>query len=214
MMMKKKKRKKKQKKRIKKKNNNSSEVASTQKKKTETPIFGLDELKSILKNAEDEKKKTKTKEPATKKAKKEDSVKKEKGTTKPTTPVPATNPKQPDKKLLTQIVRLPSGLQYQDVQIGKGAEVKNGQNLKVRYKGLLQDGHVFDTNMPRGKPFGFRLGGGDVISGWNHGIAGMKIGGKRNLLLPAHLGYGAKGSPPDIPPNAPLIFEVQLISAN
>jgi len=67
--------------------------------------------------------------------------------------------------------------------------------------------------MPKGRPFAFRLGSPEVIQGWNIGMAGMKVGGKRNLLVPAHLAYGAKGSPPDIPPNSPLIFEVHVISA-
>jgi len=143
-----------------------------------------------------------------KETKKQDSKTKQTVATPKVAPIP-----QPLQEQMTQITKLPSGLQYQEVKLGKGPVVKEGQNLKVRYKGLLQDGHEFDTNMPRGKPLSFVLGSRSIIQGWNIGIQGMRVGGRRNLLIPPHLGYGAKGSPPDIPPNAPLIFEIHLMSA-
>jgi len=84
----------------------------------------------------------------------------------------------------------------------------------VRYRGVLtQSGTEFDSNMPRGKPFRFTLGAGDVIRGWDLGLAGMKVGGKRRLVIPAHLGYGSRGAPPEIPPNSSLTFDVELLSA-
>jgi len=111
------------------------------------------------------------------------------------------------------IVTLSGGVQYQEVFIGNGKPVKTGQSLQVRYKGMLQNAFVFDQNMPRGKPFTFVLGDSNVIQGWNQGIQGMRVGGRRNLLIPASLGYGARGKPPDIPPNSPLIFELEVLSA-
>jgi len=119
--------------------------------------------------------------------------------------------KKDQKKEIT-VVKLPSGVQYQEVREGTGPESKPGNKLKVRYKGMLQNGKVFDSNMPRGQPFVFTLGEPGVIQGWNLGLAGMKKGGRRNLLIPAQYGYGRKGSPPTIPPNAPLIFEIELLS--
>jgi len=120
---------------------------------------------------------------------------------------------KPQAKPVTKVtvIKLPSGVQYQEVAIGQGQLVKDGETLSVRYKGMLQNGNVFDTNMPKGRPFRFQLGGKGVITGWNFGLRGMKVGGRRNLLIPPQHAYGSAGSPPTIPPNSPLIFEIHLI---
>ena len=107
-----------------------------------------------------------------------------------------------------------SGLQYIDEVVGTGESPKPGQNVTVHYTGTLEDGTKFDSSLDRGQPYTFRIGTGVVVKGWDEGIMTMKAGGKRRLLIPAKLGYGAAGNPPRIPPNAPLIFELQLISVN
>jgi len=109
-------------------------------------------------------------------------------------------------------VTLPSGLQYEDTLVGKGAVATKGNRLQMRYKGSLATGQVFDSNMPRGRPFSFKLGAGEVIRGWDEGLQGMRVGGKRTLKIPSALGYGSRGAGPKIPPNANLTFEVELIS--
>jgi FKBP-type peptidyl-prolyl cis-trans isomerase FkpA len=109
------------------------------------------------------------------------------------------------------VVTTDSGLQYEDTQPGNGAEAKAGQNVSVHYRGFLKDGQMFDSSLKRGQPFQFRLGGGQVIRGWDEGVAGMKVGGKRTLIIPAELGYGARGAGNVIPPNSTLIFEVELL---
>jgi FKBP-type peptidyl-prolyl cis-trans isomerase len=108
-------------------------------------------------------------------------------------------------------VKLPSGLQYEDTLVGKGAVATKGNRLQMRYKGTLATGQVFDSNMPRGRPFTFKLGAGEVIRGWDEGLQGMRVGGKRTLKIPSALGYGSRGAG-KIPPNANLTFEVELIS--
>jgi FKBP-type peptidyl-prolyl cis-trans isomerase len=105
----------------------------------------------------------------------------------------------------------PSGLEYQDLKVGDGAEAKPGKNVDVHYTGWLLDGTKFDSSVDRGKPFSFRLGAGEVIRGWDEGVAGMKIGGKRKLRIPAELGYGSRGAGGVIPGNATLIFDVELL---
>jgi FKBP-type peptidyl-prolyl cis-trans isomerase FkpA len=109
----------------------------------------------------------------------------------------------------------PSGLQIEDVKVGSGAEAKGGSNVLVHYTGwLYQDstkGTKFDSSKDRGQPFSFPLGAGHVIKGWDEGVAGMKIGGTRNLVIPPELGYGARGAGGVIPGNATLIFEVELL---
>ncbi len=99
-----------------------------------------------------------------------------------------------------------------DLVVGTGAEAVNGDTLTVHYTGWLADGTKFDSSYDRGTPFVFRLGTGAVISGWDQGIPGMKVGGKRRLIIPPSLAYGASGRPPQIPGNATLKFEVELLS--
>jgi peptidylprolyl isomerase len=107
-----------------------------------------------------------------------------------------------------------SGLKYIDEVVGTGASPKPSQNVTVHYTGTLEDGTKFDSSVDRGQPYPFRIGTGAVIKGWDEGVMTMKVGGKRRLMIPAKLGYGAAGNPPKIPPNAPLIFEVELLSVN
>src|SRR6185437_3134952 len=102
-------------------------------------------------------------------------------------------------------------LVIEDIRVGTGAEAKAGQAVSVHYVGTLTDGKKFDSSRDRGKPFDFPLGGGRVIKGWDQGVAGMKVGGLRKLTIPPSLGYGAAGFPGAIPPNATLIFEVELV---
>ena len=102
-------------------------------------------------------------------------------------------------------------LQIEDLVVGTGEEAKNGQNVSVHYTGWLTNGTKFDSSVDRGRPFNFPLGGGRVIKGWDVGVAGMKIGGKRKLTIPPEMGYGARGAAGVIPPNATLVFEVELL---
>ena len=103
------------------------------------------------------------------------------------------------------------GLGVSDLVVGKGTEAVKGDSVKVHYVGTLLDGTEFDSSRKHGEPFDFELGAGRVIKGWDEGVAGMKVGGKRKLTVPASLGYGMRGSPPVIPPNATLVFEVELL---
>src|SRR5262245_28917726 len=110
-----------------------------------------------------------------------------------------------------QVTTTSSGLQYEDTVVGTGAEAIAGKGVEVHYTGTLADGTKFDSSHDRKKPFSFRLGGRQVIAGWDEGVAGMKVGGNRKLVLPANIGYGSRGVPGVIPPNAQLTFVVELL---
>lgn len=110
-----------------------------------------------------------------------------------------------------ETMTLDNGLQYQDLVVGDGAEVSAGQVAEVHYTGWLVDGTKFDSSVDRGQTFSFPVGAGMVIQGWDIGVAGMKVGGKRRLTIPAELGYGDRGAGGVIPPGATLVFEVELI---
>jgi len=107
--------------------------------------------------------------------------------------------------------KTPSGLEYWDIKAGTGAVAQSGHKVKVHYTGWLTNGKKFDSSVDRGQPFEFMLGAGQVIKGWDEGVAGMKVGGKRQLKIPPNLGYGAAGAGGVIPPNATLIFDVELL---
>jgi FKBP-type peptidyl-prolyl cis-trans isomerase len=103
-----------------------------------------------------------------------------------------------------------SGLQYWDIKEGTGRTAEKGQRVKVHYTGWLTNGKKFDSSVG-GQPFGFRIGSGEVIKGWEEGVTGMKVGGKRQLRIPPSLAYGAQGYPGAIPPNATLVFDIELL---
>jgi len=113
---------------------------------------------------------------------------------------------------------LPSGLRYTDSKVGDGAAATAGRKVSVHYTGWLDNkgekGKKFDSSLDRGQPFSFTLGGGQVIKGWDEGVAGVKVGGKRTLVIPPELGYGARGAGGVIPPNATLIFDVELLKVD
>ncbi len=104
-----------------------------------------------------------------------------------------------------------SGLQYVDLVVGNGDSPQTGQTVIVHYTGWLEDGTKFDSSVDRGEPFDFEIGRGGVIAGWDEGVATMQVGGKRRLIIPPDLAYGARGSGGVIPPNATIIFEVELL---
>jgi FKBP-type peptidyl-prolyl cis-trans isomerase FkpA len=119
--------------------------------------------------------------------------------------------KDKDKKEEKKEVTTKSGLKYTDLKEGEGTAAKSGDTVEVHYTGWLTDGKKFDSSLDRKQPFSFKLGAGRVIKGWDEGVAGMKVGGKRKLTIPPELGYGAQGAGGVIPPNATLIFEVELL---
>ena len=119
-----------------------------------------------------------------------------------------TFPPTPSANLIT----LDSGLQFEDLQVGTGEQAASGNTVSVHYTGWLEDGTQFDSSVERGEPFSFSLGAGGVIKGWDLGVAGMRVGGTRLLIIPAELGYGDAGAGGVIPPGATLIFEVQLLA--
>jgi FKBP-type peptidyl-prolyl cis-trans isomerase len=117
-----------------------------------------------------------------------------------------------DKKEEPKTITTDSGLKYQDLKVGDGKEAKKGDTVDVHYTGWLTNGKKFDSSHDRGKPFTFRLGAGMVIKGWDEGVAGMKTGGKRKLMIPAKLAYGDRAVGGGlIPANSDLVFEVELI---
>jgi len=124
---------------------------------------------------------------------------------------PAAKPKpQPPAKEQKEVTTA-SGLKYVDLKVGTGEEARAGDKVTVHYTGWLTDGTKFDSSVDRGQPFVFPLGARRVIRGWDEGVAGMKVGGKRKLTIPPDLGYGARGAGNVIPPNATLVFDVELL---
>jgi FKBP-type peptidyl-prolyl cis-trans isomerase len=115
-------------------------------------------------------------------------------------------------KVTGEGTKIASGLQFWDIKLGTGQEAKNGDHVKVHYTGWLTSGKKFDSSVDAHQPFDFRIGSGDVIKGWDEGVTGMKVGGKRQLKIPPALAYGEKGYPGVIPANATLIFDIRLVA--
>ena len=130
----------------------------------------------------------------------------------PMNPDPAANTYAPALGItLAQFTKQASGLYTHDDTTGTGPVATPGKTVQVHYTGWLADGDKFDSSLDRGEPIAFTLGQGEVIRGWDEGIAGMKVGGARTLVIPGALAYGVRGSPPDIPPNSVLVFRVKLV---
>jgi peptidylprolyl isomerase len=135
----------------------------------------------------------------------------------PTAPLPPAVPAPNvdlDKETGKPVITTPSKLKYVDIVLGPGAAVKTGDHVTVNYIGKLADGTKFDSSYDRGQPMDFIVGARQVIPGWDEGVVGLKVGGKRKLIIPPELGYGLAGVPNVIPPNATLTFEVELLSIN
>ena len=134
------------------------------------------------------------------------------------TTAPWTNPAGAADGVPGKMSELPSGLKYSDTTVGTGAAATSGHKVSVHYTGWLytngEKGRKFDSSVDRGQPFAFTLGAQQVIRGWDEGVAGMKVGGKRTLIIPPELGYGARGAGGVIPPNATLIFDVELLKVD
>lgn len=126
------------------------------------------------------------------------------------TPMPSSTEENTD---IGNWIKLPSGLQIKDIVIGYGKEAREGDIIFAHYIGTLEDGTKFDSSYDRGEPFAFPLGGGMVIKGWDLGLVGMKVGGKRKLIIPSELGYGSRGAGAAIPPGATLYFDIELVAA-
>jgi peptidylprolyl isomerase len=136
-------------------------------------------------------------------------------TTPKSTTVTENNTLIASKKMSNEnVVTTPSGLKYVDIKEGTGATPQAGQTVEVHYTGTLENGQKFDSSRDRGTPFRFKLGAGQVIKGWDEGLSTMKVGGERKLIIPPELGYGARGAGGVIPPNATLIFDVELLKAS
>ena len=127
---------------------------------------------------------------------------------------PAGGEQQSNHEQNTNTKPMDNGLKVEDVKVGDGAEAKAGMRVTVNYEGKLINGAKFDSSYDRGTPFSFNLGAGEVIKGWDLGVAGMKVGGKRRLIIPSDLGYGPRGAGSAIPPNATLDFTVELLKVN
>ena len=112
---------------------------------------------------------------------------------------------------MAETITTSSGLKYIDEVVGEGDSPARGKKVRVHYTGRLTDGKKFDSSVDRGQPFEFIIGVGQVIRGWDEGVASMKVGGKRQLIIPPDLGYGARGAGSAIPPNAELVFDVELL---
>ena len=129
--------------------------------------------------------------------------------------VAAVTPLRRSDAATNQVIEMPSGLKYTDTKTGDGAAAAAGNKVSVHYTGWLYNngakGTKFDSSVDRGQPFQFTLGAHQVIAGWDEGVAGMKVGGKRTLIIPPDLGYGARGAGGAIPPNATLTFDVELL---
>lgn len=110
-----------------------------------------------------------------------------------------------------KVIKTPSGLQFFDIEAGKGPSPSAGSRVIVHYTGWLLNKKKFDSSLDRGQPFDFVLGAGQVIKGWDEGVASMRVGGKRRLVIPANLAYGARGAGDAVPPNSTLVFDVQLL---
>ncbi len=123
----------------------------------------------------------------------------------------AMNTESENRSAEDEVMTTPSGLQYVELEEGEGASPEKGQTVVVHYTGKLEDGTVFDSSRDRNRPFSFKLGAGQVIKGWDEGIASMKVGGRRRLIIPPELGYGSRGAGGVIPPNATLTFDVELL---
>jgi FKBP-type peptidyl-prolyl cis-trans isomerase len=133
--------------------------------------------------------------------------------TTPSKKVPTTPNTNAPAKVTGPGVKTDSGLQYWDIRLGNGETAKEGSRVRVHYTGWLPNGKKFDSSVDAGTPFDFRIGNGEVIKGWEEGITGMRVGGKRQLHIPPSLAYGAEGTPDgSIPPNATLIFDIHLLA--
>ena len=126
----------------------------------------------------------------------------------------STNAFSKEEKMSGDTQETPSGLKYIIIEEGTGDKPTKGQKVKVHYTGKLEDGTVFDSSVKRGVPIEFTLGVGQVIKGWDEGISDMKVGEKRQLIIPPDLGYGPNGYPPVIPANSTLIFDTELVEIN
>ncbi|NEO27725.1 MAG: FKBP-type peptidyl-prolyl cis-trans isomerase [Kamptonema sp. SIO4C4] len=126
-------------------------------------------------------------------------------------PAKQSEPSEESEEPQEEVITTDSGLQYVEIKEGVGASPQPGQTVVVHYTGKLEDGSKFDSSRDRGQPFSFKIGAGRVIKGWEEGIASMKVGGRRKLIIPPELGYGERGAGGVIPPNATLIFDVELL---